>query len=122
MTSLVPGYNTTDDFGSDGDDTPHSKIPYYSQPNDLQANASFPTDGSTPETVDLVFLDYIGNYYVIPALAKLGANYTKADIEEYLPMEFTTNSYVPAYAKLEWQANVPDCPVGKGVGYDKRSA
>ncbi|KAL9576976.1 MAG: hypothetical protein Q9203_007622, partial [Teloschistes exilis] len=57
---LTPGYVTSDDFGITGDDTPHSRIPYYPQPNDLQANASFPTDGTLPQTVDLVFLDFIG--------------------------------------------------------------
>ncbi|KAI9814197.1 MAG: hypothetical protein M1827_003363 [Pycnora praestabilis] len=115
-TALTPGYTTTDDFGSDGDDTPHSKIPYYSQPDDLQANASFPTNGSLPETVDLIFLDFIAEY-ILPALTGLGADYTMADVSYYLPQSFTTNSYLPAYAKIAWQAGVPNCPVGEGVGY-----
>jgi 2',3'-cyclic-nucleotide 2'-phosphodiesterase (5'-nucleotidase family) len=29
--ALTPGYTTTDDFGTDGDDTPHSKIPDFKQ-------------------------------------------------------------------------------------------
>lgn len=115
--ALNPGYVTTDDFGTNGDDTPHSAIPFYPQPNDLQANASFPASG-LPETVDLVFLDFIGANYVIPALAKAGGNYTQQDISYYVDKEFTTNSYLPAYAKQYWQANVPSCPVGRGVGYD----
>lgn len=115
--ALNPGYVTTDDFGTNGDDTPHSATPFYSQPNDLQANASFPASG-LPETVDLVFLDFIGANYVIPALAKAGGNYTQQDISYYVDKEFTTNSYLPAYAKQYWQANVPSCPVGRGVGYD----
>ena len=106
----------TDDFGTDGDDTIHSRIPNYPQPNDLQANASFPTDGSEPATVDLIFLDFIADEYVIPALQSVGASYTVADVSYYLPKSFTTNSYLPAYAKLAWQANVPNCPVGEGVG------
>ena len=106
----------TDDFGTDGDDTIHSKIADYPQPNDLQANASFPSDGSEPETVDLIFLDFIASY-VIPALNSVGASYTTADVSYYLPKTFTTNSYLPAYAKIAWQANVPNCPVGEGVGY-----
>jgi len=118
-TSLVPGYTTTDDFGTTGDDTPHTEIPYYDQPNDLQANASFPANGTLPSTVDLVFLDFIGEDYVIPALQGLGANYTVADLTYYLPESFTTNDYLPAYAKVteSWQANFPDCPVGAGVGF-----
>lgn len=116
-TTLVPGYTTTDDFGTDGDDTPHSKIPNFSQPNDIQANASFPADGSLPTAVDLIFLDFIGASFVIPALKQAGGSYTQADIQYYLPPTFTTNSYLPAYAKLAWQANINNCPVGKGVGF-----
>ncbi|KAL8812384.1 MAG: hypothetical protein Q9223_001079 [Gallowayella weberi] len=116
-TALTPGYVTTDDFGTNGDDTPHSAIPFFSQPNDVQANASFPTTG-LPETVDLVFLDFIGANYVIPALTKAGGKYSKEDISYYVDKAFTTNSYLPAYAKKYWQANVPNCPVGKGVGYE----
>ncbi|KAL8948002.1 MAG: hypothetical protein Q9222_005770 [Ikaeria aurantiellina] len=113
---LTPGYVTTDDFGTDGDDTPHSKIPFFSQPNDLQANASFPADGSTPETVDLVFLDFIGAGYVVPALNKIGGSYDEEDISYYLDKSFTTNSYLPEYARRFWQSGVPNCPVGEGVG------
>ena len=113
----TPGYTTKDDFGSDGDDTVHSAIPSYKYPNYFGANANFPTDGSDPVTVDLIFLDYIVPY-VITALQKLGANYTKSDVTYYLPENFTTNSYLPAYAKIapDWQADVPNCPVGTGIG------
>ncbi|KAL8719850.1 MAG: hypothetical protein Q9225_003203 [Loekoesia sp. 1 TL-2023] len=116
--ALTPGYTTTDDFGTDGDDTPHSRIPFYPQPNDVQANASFPASG-LPETVDLVFLDFIGPRYVIPALNKAGGNYSVADVSYYLPKSFTTNSYLPEYARRFWQAGVPNCPVGQGVGSNK---
>ena len=118
--TLTPGYITSDDFGSDGDDTVHSAIPSYPQPNNIQANASFPTNGSTPEAVDLIFLDFIGSEYVIPALQKIApGKYTAGDISYYLPKSFTTNSYLPAYAKQAWQANVPNCPVGEGVGFNR---
>ncbi|KAF2493009.1 ser/Thr protein phosphatase family [Lophium mytilinum] len=118
-TSPTPGYTTTDDFGTDGDDTVHSKIPYYAQPNDLQANGSFPTDGSTPKTVDLIFLDFIQSY-ILAALNSVGGSYVAGDVSYYLPKTFTTNSYLPAYAKVAWQENVPNCPVGQGIGFDKR--
>jgi hypothetical protein len=114
--TLTPGYTTTDDFGTDGDDTVHSKIPYYAQPNYVQANASFPTDGSTPDTVDVVFLDYFAST-VVSILNKLGGTYTTADVQYYVDRSFTTQSYLPAYAKNHWQANMPNCPVGQGVGY-----
>ena len=113
---VTPGYVTTDDFGIDGDDTPHSKIPSYSQPNYAQGNASFPTDGTSPVVVDVIFLDYFAST-VISVLNKLGGEYTIADVSYYVDPSFTTQSYLPAYAKLAWQANVPNCPVGQGVGY-----
>lgn len=114
--SIMVGYTTRDDFGMDGDDTVHNRIPSYPLPNDLQANASFPTDGSMPETVDLVFLDFIGVDYVLPALKSVGANYSKSDIKLYLPEDVTSNQYLPEYAKRAWQKNMPNCPIGEGVG------
>jgi hypothetical protein len=114
-TAASPGYTTTDDFGSDGDDTVHTAIPFYTQPNDFQANASFPTDSSLPDKVDVIFLDFIESY-IIDALASAGANYTSDDVSYYLPKAFTTNSYLPVYAKDKWQAGIPNCPVGAGIG------
>ena len=112
-TPQTPGYTTTDDFGKDGDDTPHSTIPSYRQPSVIQANASFPADGSTPTAVDLVFLDFIAPN-VVSALNGVGAKYSASDVAYYLPRQFTTNSYLPAYAKLKWQKGMPSCPVGGG--------
>jgi hypothetical protein len=112
---VSPGYVTTDDFGTDGDDTLHTRISNYPQPNDLQANASFPMDGSEPATVDLVFLDFIVSY-ILNALKSVGSNYTMSDVQYYLPKSFTTNNYFKQYAKENWQANMPNCPVGAGVG------
>lgn len=121
QSTTSPGYTTTDDFGSDGDDTVHTRIPFYNQPNDLQANASLPTDGSTPEKVDLVFLDFIASY-VISALNQpdVGGSYSTSDVIYYMDKSFTTNSYLPAYAKIAWQDNVPNCPVGAGIGSTKK--
>jgi hypothetical protein len=114
-SNLSPGYTTTDDFGTDGDDTPHSPIPKYPVSNDVQANASFPTNGSQPEIVDLVFLDYIASRYVLPALISLGANYSMdADVSYYMPPDFSTQDYLPEYAKMAWSQG-PSCPVGEGV-------
>ncbi|TVY85403.1 Secreted protein [Lachnellula suecica] len=117
---VTPGYVTKDVWGSDGDDTVHSKIPSYSQPNYAQGNGSFPVDGSTPATVDVIFLDYFAGT-VISVLNEMGATYTTKDVSYYLDPSFTTQSYLPAYAKANWQANVPNCPVGQGVGYPSKS-
>ncbi|KAK2026079.1 calcineurin-like phosphoesterase [Colletotrichum zoysiae] len=123
--AVTPGYTTTDDFGADGDDTAHSEIPRYDLPDFFQANGSFPDDGSiTDETkVDLIFLDYVANS-VVSVLSSLGANYTSKDVSYYLPSTFTTNSYLPAFAKkaAAWQANMPNCPVGRGIGYSATAA
>lgn len=117
-TAPTPGYTTKDDFGTDGDDTIHSTIPNYPQPNDLQANASFPADGSMPKKVDLVFLDFIASY-IVNALntPDVGGKYSLSQVSYYMDKKFTTNSYLPAYAKIAWQANVPNCPVGEGIGF-----
>ena len=114
-TAVTPGYTTTDDFGIDGDDTVHAQIPNYPQPNDFQANASFPTDGPTPARVDLVFLDFIAPD-ILAALGQLGEKYSTKEVQYYLPANFTTNSYLPIYAKAKWAAGLPNCPVGNGIG------
>ncbi|KAJ4383374.1 hypothetical protein N0V86_001421 [Didymella sp. IMI 355093] len=117
-TAPTPGYTTVDDFGTDGDDTVHSTIPHYPQPNDLQANGSFPLDGSLPKTVDLIFLDFIASY-IVNALnsADVGGNASLSQVTYYMDKKFTTNSYLPAYAKVAWQDNIDDCPVGEGIGF-----
>lgn len=53
---VTSGYATTDDWGTDGDDTEHTGIPNYSLPGYFQAQANFP-EGKDPEVVDLVFFD-----------------------------------------------------------------
>ncbi|KAH8684865.1 Metallo-dependent phosphatase-like protein [Tricladium varicosporioides] len=116
QTVVTPGYMTTDDFGTDGDDTVHSTIPSYSQPNYVQGNGSFPTNGTKPVTVDVVFLDYFAST-VVKVLSALGGTYTTADVGYYVDPSFTTQSYLPEYAKTYWQGNIPNCPVGQGVGY-----
>ncbi|KAN0095921.1 5'-Nucleotidase [Hyaloscypha variabilis] len=110
----APGYTTTDDFGTDGDDTPHSTIPSFKQPNYIQANASFPEDVSSTDVVDVVFLDFFAAS-VVKVLNTLGSTYTIADVGYYVDKSFTTRKYLPEFAK-EWQANVPSCPVCSGVG------
>jgi hypothetical protein len=116
QTIVTPGYATKDDFGTDGDDTVHSKIPSYTQPNYVQGNGSFPTTG-TPATVDVVFLDYFATT-VVKVLNAMGGSYTYAkDVSYYIDPNYTTQNYLPDYAKKYWQANVPNCPVGQGVGY-----
>lgn len=56
VVDLVPGYTTTDDWGTDGDDTAHSAIPYYDIPDFFQGAAGFDANGEA-DVVDVVFVD-----------------------------------------------------------------
>ncbi|KAI0552390.1 ser/Thr protein phosphatase family [Xylaria curta] len=78
---LVNGYTTKDDLGDDGDDAVHSPIKFYSVPNCIQAQVAFPEAGD-PETVDLVFIDYV-QPWIIPALKFSGGDYDTDDITVY---------------------------------------
>ncbi|KAM0712093.1 hypothetical protein Q7P37_011187 [Cladosporium fusiforme] len=122
-TDATPGYVTKDDFGNDGDDTVHSAIPSFKNPQYFATNGTFPTDGSLPETVDLVFIDFIQED-VLEVLGILGGSYSDDDVQFYMPPEYTTNSYLPLYAQTaeSWQADMPNCPVGLGIGYNDTSS
>ena len=111
---LSPGYTTSDDFGTNGDDTPHSRIPDYSSqlPTYFQANASI-TAGSPPSTVDLVFIDYI-TADVLDALKGFNVTRTESDSKFYVTPQFTTQDYLPIYAANYWSKG-PVCPVGSGI-------
>lgn len=109
--------HTLDDFGTTGDDTIHSAIPYYPQPQYDQAESGFPSNVTTPAAVDLIFLDYFASN-IVPILNGLGGAYTEADVSYYLdPTLFTTQTYLPEYAKMAWQGSpFPNCPIGSGFG------
>ncbi|POR39355.1 Uncharacterized protein TPAR_00423 [Tolypocladium paradoxum] len=104
---VVPGYVTSDDWGTDGDDTAHSKIPNYRIPSYFEARVSFPKDGSSPDKVDLVFFDFIENNI----LSTLGAGYTKDMVQCYVDCNFSSQDFMLPYAKLAWAANKDNCPV-----------
>ena len=87
---LTPGYTTTDDAGSDGDDTIHAPIKFYRVPNALESRIGFPpaaTEGSTksadPVSVDLVYVDFIESYILL-ALKFLGTDYAERDTDVYM--------------------------------------
>jgi hypothetical protein len=118
QTATTPGYTTTDDFGSDGDDTIHSKIPYYSVPNFFQANGSLPANGTlaSDAVVDLIFLDYVAGS-VVKALNGLGGSYTNDQVTYYLPK---VNHSLPTlfHVKAKMERNNADCNA-KTELYDK---
>ncbi|KAJ3559628.1 hypothetical protein NPX13_g9507 [Xylaria arbuscula] len=84
---LISGYTTKDDLGDDGDDAVHSPIKFYSVPNCIQSKATFPA-AADPETVDLVFIDYV-QPWIIPALKFSGGDYSSDDITVYLNSTLT---------------------------------
>ncbi|KAK4102219.1 hypothetical protein N658DRAFT_495573 [Parathielavia hyrcaniae] len=84
---LTEGYTTRDDIGTDGDDTVHLPVNFYVVPNCIQAEVGFPSDGE-PETVDLVFMDFI-TPWVLMALSFLGGEYGREEVQLYVDGTFT---------------------------------
>lgn len=87
---LIPGYTTTDDAGSDGDDTIHAPIKFYGVPNALESRIGFPpaatersTESADPVSVDLVYVDFIESYILL-ALKFLGTDYAERDTDVYM--------------------------------------
>ncbi|KAI1427074.1 ser/Thr protein phosphatase family [Xylaria sp. FL1777] len=95
---LISGYTTKDDLGEDGDDAVHSPIKFYSVPNCIQSQAGFP-EAADPETVDLVFIDYV-QPWIIPALQFSGGDYSVDNITEYL--NATLTDVISEWVKTHW--------------------
>jgi hypothetical protein len=68
----------------------------------------------------LIFIDFVEKD-VLTVLSDLGGSYTGADVSYYLPKNYTTNTYLSLYAQTaeDWQVDLPDCPVGLGIGYNE---
>jgi len=98
---LVSGYTTKDDVGSDGDDAEHEPITFYNVPNCIQAEIDFPDEGE-PETVDLVFLDFI-QPWVIVALKFSGGDYSDKDVKSYV--EPTLTELMAGWIKENWKGD-----------------
>ncbi|RDW83989.1 uncharacterized protein DSM5745_04315 [Aspergillus mulundensis] len=96
----IPGYTTTDDLGTDGDDTIHSVIDFYDVPNCIGALA--PHAGSAvPETVDLVYIDFIEPYVALAA-SQLGlAIDVPHESDVYMPSTSFTDVLV-AWITANW--------------------
>ncbi|KAK4169454.1 Metallo-dependent phosphatase-like protein [Cladorrhinum sp. PSN259] len=103
---LVYGHTTEDDFGTDGDDTPHKPIPQFPLPAFFQTTAGFPAD-KEPDVVDLVFNDFVNNDIILG----LGNNYTLSDIIPYLSVNDTLQDFLISYVEKYWQAEMPHCPI-----------
>lgn len=103
------GYTTTDAFGTDGDDTAHSAIPNYDYPHFFQAVGGFPGNGSSPDVVDLIFIDYIQP----DILAYLGDAYSADDVSYYIDETFSTRTYLPLYVQSSevFQQDLDNCTI-----------
>ncbi|KAL9604365.1 MAG: hypothetical protein Q9219_000553 [cf. Caloplaca sp. 3 TL-2023] len=109
--NLTPGYTTTDAAGSDGDDTIHSPIKFYRVPNVFEARAGFPESFSSssssseeteePETVDLVYVDFIERY-VLLALKFLGTDYGERDTGVYMEGKSMTR-VISEWVEKNWK-------------------
>lgn len=107
---LTPGYTTTDAAGSDGDDTIHAPIKFYKVPNVIESRIAFPSSSSSstdkppePETVDLVYIDFI-EQYVLVALKFLGTDFAKADTEVYLGGKQMTE-VIKGWVREHWKGD-----------------
>ena len=105
---LTPGYTTTDDAGSDGDDTVHAPIQFYSVPNALESRIGFPPaatadppDSADPVSVDLVYGDFIESY-VLLALKFLGTDYAERDTDVYMEGRDMTG-LIAQWVQAHWE-------------------
>ncbi|KAH8886764.1 hypothetical protein GQ53DRAFT_750411 [Thozetella sp. PMI_491] len=99
--NLVGGYTTKDDVGKDGDDAEHSPINFYTVPNCIQSEVGFPAEGE-PETVDVVFMDFIQEW-VLLALQFSGGDYSTKDVKTYANGTFT--ELMAGWIKKNWAGN-----------------
>lgn len=99
---ITPGYTTTDDAGTDGDDTIHSPITFYKVPNVVQSYIN-PNSSSTPQAIDLVHNQYLQPFVII-ALNHLGFNCTLTDVAPYVPGE-TLTSLMTKWSSEHWTKN-----------------
>ncbi len=108
-SDLTPGYTTTDDAGSDGDDTIHAPITFYRVPNCLESRIDFPTvsadseDSADPASVDLIYVDFIESYILL-ALKFLGTDYVQGDTDVYMEGQSMTE-IIAEWVKGHWECD-----------------
>ncbi|KAL4745698.1 hypothetical protein BDW72DRAFT_211111 [Aspergillus terricola var. indicus] len=97
---IIPGYTTTDDMGADGDDTVHSMVEFYQIPNCIGA-LTVNSGSAMPETVDLVYIDFIQPYITLAA-DQVGLDVdVSQDSEVYMPSTSFTDLLVK-WVKTHW--------------------
>ncbi|KAL1981250.1 hypothetical protein VTN96DRAFT_2849 [Rasamsonia emersonii] len=116
---LTPGYTTVDQGGKDGDDTIHSPIPFYRVPNCIQTLIQPETSpdevlpGRTttdPDTVDLVYVDFIEPYVALAAkFSGLDVDF-ESDSDTYMKGT-TLTSLILNWVKEHWKCDDDDVNV-----------
>lgn len=100
---LTPGYTTTDDAGSDGDDTLHAPISIYRVPNVIQSRIDPQTEMGDPELIDVVYIDFL-QPWVLLALNYLDMDYTIKDTAIYMEGENLT-TLLAKWVTANWKSN-----------------
>ena len=100
---LTPGYTTKDDAGSDGDDTLHEPISFYRVPNVIQSRIDPPSQIGDPETVDVVYIEFI-QPWVLMALRYLDLDYSIEDTAIYMEGENLT-TLLAKWVTANWKGN-----------------
>ncbi|KAM4063775.1 calcineurin-like phosphoesterase [Hirsutella rhossiliensis] len=98
---LIAGYTTKDDIGDDGDDTVHEPLTFHHVPNCIQSEIAFPKSGD-PDTVDLVFVDFI-QPWIVPALKFSGGDFGDGDVQVY--MEETLTHKLGEWIEGNWKGD-----------------
>lgn len=101
--ALTPGYTTTDDAGTDGDDTIHSPISFYRVPNCIQSTINPENIDLEDQVVDVVFNEFI-EPWIILALKFLGLEYSDKDVDKYMPDDNMT-TLIAKWVSLNWKDN-----------------
>ncbi|ERF69683.1 hypothetical protein EPUS_03675 [Endocarpon pusillum Z07020] len=100
---LTPGYTTKDDAGSDGDDTLHAPIASYRVPNVIQSQIDPPLQSGDPETIDVVYIDFI-QPWVLLAFQFLDLDYSIDDTAVYMEGE-TLTTLLAKWVTANWKDN-----------------
>lgn len=103
VTDLTPGYTTKDDAGSDGDDTVHTPISFYRVPNVIQSQIDPPLQLEDPETVDVVYIEFIQPWLLV-AFKILDLEYTIKDTAAYMEGENLT-TLLAKWVSENWKDN-----------------
>jgi 2',3'-cyclic-nucleotide 2'-phosphodiesterase (5'-nucleotidase family) len=100
---LTPGYTTKDDAGSDGDDTLHEPISFYRVPNVIQSRIDPPAQIGDPETVDVVYIEFIEPWLLL-AFNILDLDYSIEDTAIYMEGENLT-TLLAKWVTANWRGD-----------------